>query len=304
VEPGRLDLRLGTSMLAGAASHLAECPDLGPECKSGAPPTPYNHHVALFMTEVGLDAAYGIAPWLAAELRFTLRVVDTTPTYSERDGTPKQVPNDIHHHNETILGPSDPWLVLRFGGAAGKLTTAARVGVSLPLGGTQPDPYKLGAEGKSHEHTQLGTGTFVPIVGLGLSYSIEPVELSATALGLFSLYQNSLGYHAPSRYFLSVRASLPLISGKLIPYVAADLPHETQELWNGSPGLEGSNVRTELLLGGGLAWEFVPAWQLEIGVRARAVRFTTAAAFDYPGLLQFGLSTHFDLQKKGKEGAR
>jgi hypothetical protein len=50
------------------------------------------------------------------------------------------------------------------------------------------------------------------------------VELSATALGLFSLYQNSLGYHAPSRYFFGVRASLSLISGKLIPYVAADLP--------------------------------------------------------------------------------
>jgi hypothetical protein len=291
-------------MLYGTASHLAECPDLGPECKSPTPPTPFYHHVALFMTDAGLDASYGIVPWLAAELHLTLRIVDTTPTYSERDGTSKLVPNDIHHHDETIVGPSDPWLVLRFAGATGKLTTAARLGVSLPVGSTQPDPYKLGAEGKPHEHTQLGTGTFMPIIGLGLSYPIEPVQLSASALALFSIDENSKGYRAPSRYFFSVRASLPLVSGKLIPYVAAELPHETQELWNGSPGLEGSNVRTELLLGGGLAWEFLPAWQVELGVRARAVRFTTAAAFDYPGLLQFGLSTHFDLQGKAKEEPR
>jgi hypothetical protein len=295
VEPGRLDLRLGSSFLSATTSHLAECPDLGPECLGPVPPTPYNHHVDLFMSEVSLDAAYGIAPWLAAELRLALRIVDVNPTYSEVDGTPKSVPNDIHHHDETLVGPSDPWLVARFGGAAGDFVTAARLGVTLPIGRTEPDPYALGAEGKSHEHIQFGTGTFMPIVGLGVSWAGGPVHLSASGTALFSLYENGEGFKAPSRMFGGVRVTVPLDEGAWLPYASVDLAHETEELWQGHVGLEGSNVRTDLLVGLGVAWRFADPWQAEIGVRARVAQLTDAASFDYPGLLQLGLSTQFDL---------
>src|SRR5688572_3094903 len=142
-------------MLFATTSHVAECPDLGPDCATPNPPVPYNHHVDLFMTDVSLDASYGLASWLAAELRLALRIVDVNPTYSELDGTPKEVPNDIHHHDETLVGPSDPWLVLRVAGATGRLVTAARLGVTLPIGRTEPDPYLLGSRGEWHEHIQF-----------------------------------------------------------------------------------------------------------------------------------------------------
>ena len=282
-------------MLYATTSHLAECPDLGPECRSGTPPTPYNHHVDQLMSDVSLDVSYGIAPWLAAELRLVLRIVDVDPTYSEVDGTPKSVPNDIHHHDETLVGPGDPWLVLRAAGAHDKLVTGARFGVSLPIGRTEADPYALGAEGRWHEHLQFGTGTFVPIVGAGVSYAFEPVELSLSALGLFSVYENDEGYRAPSRFFLSTRATFPLGEGVYKPYVSADLTHETEELWGGMEGMEGSTVRTEVLLGAGIAVLFADPWTAELGVRARVAQLTDAASFDYLGLLQVALSTYFDL---------
>jgi hypothetical protein len=281
-------------MIYGTSGHLAECPDLGPECNSAPPPIPYNHHVELIASDTSLDASYGLLPWLAVEARFTLRVVDTTPTYSEVDGTAKLVPDDIHHHDRTLVGPGDPWLVARVGGTTGKLTTSARFGLSLPLGLTQPDPYRLGAAGKWHEHVQLGSGTVIPIVGLGLAYRLEPVVLSAGGLAFFSLYENGHGFRAPSRYFVSARVALPVLDSKLVPYVAADVSGEGEEIWHGAPGLEGSNVRADLLVGGGLAWEFVPAWQIELNLRGRAARFTSAAGFDYPGLVQLAISTHFD----------
>jgi hypothetical protein len=285
-------------MLVGAAGHLATCPDLGPACKDATPPTPYHHHVALFTSEISLDASYGIAPWLAAEVRMPLRIVDTTPTYFELDQRPKSVPNDIHHHDETLVGPADPWLTLRFGAALGKLTTAARLGVSLPLGKTQPNPYALATEGKWHEHTQFGSGTFMPLVGFGLSYALAPVELSASALGIFSLVENGHGYRAPSQFFFSLRATGLFLGGALRPYVAADLPHQTDELWSGAIGAEGPTVRTELLIGGGIAWEFRAPWAVDLGIRARVAHFTDAATFTYPGLLQLGIGTHFDLSPK------
>lgn len=291
-------------MLFATTSHVAECPDLGPECRNPIPPVPYNHHVDLFMTEVGLDASYGIAPWLAAELRVALRIVDVNPTYSELDGSPKLVPNDIHHHDETLVGPSDPWLVFRIGAAKGNLVTAARLGVTVPIGRTEPDPYALGEGGQSHEHIQFGTGTFVPIVGLGFSYTLDPVQLSLSALGLFSTYENDEGFRAPSRYFGSFRVTFPLAEGAVRPYGSVDLTHETEELWQGKPGLEGSNVRTEILVGAGLSWQFIKPWQAELGFRARVAQLTDAASFDYPGILQFGLSTSFDLNGKADVPSR
>lgn len=277
----------------GTSEHLAECPDLGPECASSPPPVPYYHHVELLASDITLDAAYGLTPWLAAEARLVLRIVDTTPTYREQDGTPKLVPNDIHHHDTTLVGPGDPWLVARFAGRFGKLTTAARLGITFPLGATQPDPYALGAEGEWHEHTQLGTGTFVPIVGVGASYAFDPIVLSGSFLGFFSFYENDDGFRAPARYFGAVRGSWPLLEQTLIPYVTVDVAGETEEIWHGSPGLEGSNVRADLLLGGGIQWEFTKDWMLDFSLRGRAARFTSARGFEYPGVAQLAISTHF-----------
>jgi hypothetical protein len=289
------------SLTGASASHLAECPDLGPECNGPVPPVPYNHHVDLVMSDLSLDASYGLTRWLAAELRFAFRIVDITPSYTEQDGREKLVPDDIHHHDTTIAGPADPWLSLRAGGALGDLRTSGRLGISLPLGATEPDPYELGAQGISHEHTQLGSGTVMPMVGLGLSYAVDPIELSASGLWFFSLYENEHGFRAPSRWFYSIRSTLRLLDGALRPYVELDLPHETQELWGGRPGLEGSNVRTDLLLGAGVTWEFSEPWAVDAGFLARIAQLTDAATFDYPGVLHLGLSTRFDLGKDSAE---
>lgn len=283
------------SLSGASVSHLAECPDLGPECGGPAPPVPYYHHVDLLMSDLSLDGSYGITPWLAAELRFALRVVDTTPTYSELDGRPKQVPDDIHHHDRTLVGPTDPWVSFRFGGASGKLVTSARLGLTLPIGRIEPDPYELGARGAWHEHIQHGTGTFVPLVGIGLSYALDPVEIAASGMGFFSLYENRHGYRAPTRLFASLRVTAKFLDGKLRPYLEADLPHETQELWGGHPGMEGSNVRTDVLAGAGLGWTFADPWAVELGVLARVAKLTEGATLDYPGVVQLGLSTRFDL---------
>ena len=301
---GRIDLRLGVSMLAATSRHVADCPDLGPECAGPLKPTPFNHQVDLVTSDVSLDVAYGVTEWLAFEARLALRLVDLTPTYTELDRRPKSVPDDPHHHDVTLAGPTDPWLVLRFASAFGDLRTAARVGVTLPIGGTEPNPYELGARGEYHEHTQLGTGTFVPIVGAGVSYTLDPVELDLSALGFFSLYENREGFRAPSRMFLSLRATVPLLDGALRPYVALDLARQAGERWDGAPGLEGDDERTELLLGGGLAWTFADPWQAQIGVRGRLAKLTDAAGFDYPGILDLGLSTHFDVGPKRRDAGK
>ncbi|MSP25036.1 MAG: hypothetical protein EXR75_07700 [Myxococcales bacterium] len=275
--------------------HVAECPDLGPECQGPVPPVPFRHHIAQTMAEAALDASYGIDSWLAVDLRVPLRIVDTRPTYSELDGTPKLVPDDIHHHDATRVGVGDPWLVGRVGATRGPLLLGARLGATVPLGDTGPDPYELGRRGISHEHLQLGTGTVMPIVGGGLSVSLSPFQLGLGALRIFSLYENAEGYRAASRSFVSTSASVALLDGVVRPSLSFDWTHESEELWDGGLGDEGPTARSELVLGGAVAWRFYDPWTLEAGVRTRVAKLTSAASFDYPALFQLSVSTHFDL---------
>jgi hypothetical protein len=294
IVPGRLELHLGAFMLDATTVHVEDCPDLGPQCASTPPPTPYVHHVELFVEETDLDATYGLAQWLAIEARFPMRLIHETPTYFELDGTPKDVPNDIHHRNETLFGPGDPWLVLRAGAQSGRLVTAARIGVTAPLGSTVPDPYVLGRQGLPHEHIQLGTGTFVPMVGGAVAYVAPSFEATLTALVFFSLYENDKGYRAPSRGFATLRATLPLMDGAVRPYLATDFVREGREVWHGVIGSE-SYGRTDLLAGGGVAWRFAPPWTADVGVRLPVVHDTQGARYDYAGVLQLGVGTSFDL---------
>ncbi len=290
-------------------SHVAECPDLGPECfHEGHPPTPYNHHIDQVMAETVFDASLGVTPWLAIDTRWSLRVADVNPTYSELDGTPKQVPDDTHHHDETLVDVTDPWLLARLASVHGDFVGAVRLGLSFPVGRTEPDPYALGRQGESHQHLQAGTGTVVPIVGVGLAYALArstktPVTLGLGGIGFYNAYENGEGFRAPVRLYASHRVSVSFMDGVLTPFAECTIAHEGEEYWNGEVGLEGSNVRSELYLGGGLEWRFYDEWAVDLTTRGRVASLTDAPTFQTYGIFSLGLSTRFDLWDTAAERA-
>ncbi len=296
IEPGRLSLRLSSAMTFASVTHIESCPDIGPACNGPAPPAPYWHHVELFVAEIPLEASYGLLPWLAAELRFPLRVVDVRPTFRGQGGGELAI-DDIHHRRETLFGPADPWLALRVAGRSAGWSAGARLGATLPLGKTQPDPFELAARGQEHEHIQFGSGTIVPVIGGAVAYAWPRVELGAAALGLFSLYENHFGYRAPTRLFGAVRLTVPFLGGDLRPFVSVDLSHESNELWHGAIGGEGPTERTDLLAGGGVSWRFRDPWAADFGFRARVAKLGGGATLDYPGVVELGLTTAFDLPR-------
>ncbi|HVY47733.1 MAG TPA: hypothetical protein VHB21_17710 [Minicystis sp.] len=288
--------------VVGTANHLETCPDLGPECASNPKTPPIYHHVGLFVVDTPLDVSLGVRPWLAVEARIDVRVVKTTPTFTSLSGQMLSRPNDIHHHDETLAGPTDSWLVLRAGAARGGLTTAARLGVSLPTGKTEPNPYVLAAEGKWHEHIQFGSGTLMPIVGGAIAYALPSVELEASLLAIFSLYANDRGYRAPTQVFPSARVTVPFLGGALRPYVGADLAAATVELWDGVVGPESPVGRADVLVGGGVGWAFSAPWTVDVNVRGRAASLTNAVTWDYPGVVWIGLGAQVDVPRAPAAG--
>lgn len=302
-------LRLEQSFAPMTVSHVAECPDLGPACfREGPEPTPYNHHVDQLIAETALDVSLGLTPFFAVETRWAMRIADVHPTYSELDGTPKSVPDDIHHHEEVLVDVTDPWLIARLAAVQGDFVGLLRLGASFPVGRTEPDPYALGRQGKWHQHLQAGTGTVVPIAGFAGAYTIEPrstvpVTIGLGTIGFFNAYENAEGFRAPVRLYATHRVSLSFMEGEIGPFVEAALAHETEEYWNGEPGLEGSNIRTEVYAGGGMVWRFYDPWAVEVTTRARVATLTDAPAFESFGLFSLAVSTSVDLWETEAERA-
>jgi hypothetical protein len=160
------------------------------------------HDLSLFFGELRLHAGYGITNWLAADLLWSLRVVHVGFQLEDAATRKPIVPPfgaDIHHRTETLVGLTDPWLSLRAGQALGRWAFALRVGVTLPVGSTVPNPFELAAQGKAHEHIQFGTGTVDPLVGAELRRTLGRFLVGSWILGKTSLYRDTYGYQAGSQ---------------------------------------------------------------------------------------------------------
>jgi hypothetical protein len=253
---GPLDLgavRVGAA-LTGTTVHVvheAGCRD--PAVCSEVPAQPlYLHDQRLYPLELRLSAEYGLNEALGIEAQIPFRLVRTTIEYTAPDGAP-YAPLDagVHHRDETIAGPSDPWLLFRIGGVAGGWWLAARPGISLPLGKTEENPFELGDRGLRHQHIQLGSGTFDPVLVLEAAKPFGDITLDVFAQGQASLYENSHGYRAPWRIYGGFAVGTKLV-GDLRGSVGVDAFHDAAERWNGRIRQDGNLGRTEALATAGL----------------------------------------------------
>jgi hypothetical protein len=265
-------VRLALS-LTGSATHVvheAGCAD--PAACAEVPNQPLHlHDQHLYPVEIRLGAEYGLNRTFGVEAQLPFRVVATTIEYTTPAGAPYEpVDEGVHHRNETIAGLADPWLLFRAGATVERFWIAARPGVSIPLGATEENPFALGDQGRTHQHIQLGSGTFDPVLLLETSRSFGPVELELFAQGLFPLYENQHGYRAPLRVYGGFAAGTQLFAG-LQGFLGFEAFHEGAEEWDGERRQDGNLGRSELLLAGMLAQTF-GATELSLSVKVPVYR--------------------------------
>ena len=128
---------------------------------------------------------------------------------------------------------------------------AGRVGLSLPLGRIEPNPFALGRLGLPHEHFQFGTGTWDPVLALAAGRGVGKAVLTATAFGHLTFAENAHGYRAGNRYSVNASIAHPLVRG-WGGSVALDLTRETAEHWSGRLEEEGNLGRTDATLSVGV----------------------------------------------------
>src|SRR5262249_11013317 len=145
--------------------HPESCPDINPIGCALRNVPPEWHDVTLYYSELRLRAEYGLTDWLAAELEWSLRVI-VERFVLEDLSTRRQISApfgpDIHPRDETLVGLTDPWLGLHAAKRLGPWAFLFRLGATLPVGATVPNPFRLSDQGLPHEHIQFGTGTVDP----------------------------------------------------------------------------------------------------------------------------------------------
>jgi thiol-disulfide isomerase/thioredoxin len=287
------------------ATHVEDCPDIGPICALRAEP-PQLHHTTMWISELRLLAEYGLLDWLAVQLMFPVRLVDTWTRYTNLAGAPLNLDYvNIHHHDEVLFGPGDPQLLAHFGVRLGPASVGARVGVSLPLGVVHENPYRLAAMGLPHEHLQFGTGTFDPLVGLDAAVPMGRATVSAFGLTQVPLYTGRQGYQAGARLFGGLAVSAPFGDSEVMLRATALGVNEWPERWDGVvPTEDGNQGRSDVYLGAGVTLPFSDDWSVSIDLRGRMWGYAKNAQLDLPLVLDVSVGRlfHFESEPQQDDG--
>ena len=169
----------------------------------------HRHEVSLDFTRIQLGIRYFMRDTLALslDLPYDIKNQEAEVDFLGGNQTPEDrdailANRDIHHRTETYTGLSDfefsvdyyPGNLLHLGGKS-----VFSLGMSLPIGKIEEDPYRLGDAGKKHLHIQFGTGTFVPIIKFQHSIKfLSRLALHGFFTGRLPFYENGKAYRAPT----------------------------------------------------------------------------------------------------------
>jgi hypothetical protein len=253
-------------------------------------PVPIFHEEDLTASEVAFVGELGVARGLGIEAVVPWRVLRTRIRFEDMEHEPIVVPNgSIHHRNETLNGPGDPWLLMHGARGVGGWTVAARAGVSIPLGRTEPNPFALGRLGLPHQHIQFGTGTWDPVVGLAAGRHFGQFGFAVHALARLVFATNDHGYRAGDRFYANAALDRR-IGGSWRAIVGMDVVREQTETWDGRIETEGNLGRTDVLAAVGLTRPLGSAGGFHVTARIPLVTRATGAQVSYPVIVTIGFS--------------
>jgi hypothetical protein len=209
---------------------------------------PYWHVQHLIISELDATALRGLGPGIGLALTVPLRLVRDRIRYEDLARQPYVPPYpDLHHRNETLFRLGDVSVALPLTRPAGRWTLGASVGLSLPTGRTESDPFELGELGLPHQHIQFGTGTLDPLIGASVSRESGGTSWSASGNARLTLYQNAHEYRAGDRFGLAAGVGRTF-GGIWNGNAGLALVNEQAERWHGEIQSEGNLGRTDLNL--------------------------------------------------------
>ncbi len=216
--------------------HVAVCPEVDPiRCDEEAIPEHW-HDQRILWFRLDPTLTVGLGGGWQASVSVPVDARGVTVAYETPAGEPYDPPYaDIHHRTETLWGPTDGTLLARKYVHAGERGIAGfGLGTTLPFGRTEADPYALTEQGLTHQHMQLGSGTFVPTASLEGVLGGARWGGTAWVSGRLPLYANPRGYRPGASLTGGLGPTWrPLPPLQLVATIEGSF--EGPEAWSGTP---------------------------------------------------------------------
>ena len=266
--------------LAMQVTHPAGCADLN-NCDEVPVQELHDHQVVLAPVELGLSGEWAFDDKWGVEASLPVRSVWASVSYQTPDGADYvPVDADVHHRDETVAGLADGRLMARYGRSLGGVWVAARLGTTVPLGATEEDPFSAGDVGKKHQHIQLGSGAFEPVMSLDATWGGISQQTTAYVTLQQPLYANDKGYEAGRRLLAGAQVGWKAAPDLLLSLLG-EVGHEGGDQWQGVVRSDGMTGLTEVRSGAALLWRS-EAVTLTAALRVPVYRVLEASA-EEPG---------------------
>lgn len=262
----------------------------------------HDQSIGLFDTRLNLEL--GLSEQWAVGAILPLRSAFLGITYRDQNGAPVEILDaDVHHRNETLVGPGDPWVWARWSGAIQKVRVGARFGVTLPVGRTEENPFVLGSLEEQHQHLQFGTGTVDVLAGVQASWKADGWRLFGWGLTRQVLAPNLKGYQAGDVYNLAVLGASGFGLKRFDVQAGLTLQVETAERWTQTATTrEGNQGRTDFNFLTGATFSITDeTWisaqvqlPLVVATRGAQLRFPVIGSLSIGGYLDFGEESGHD----------
>ena len=209
------------------------------------------------MTRMQTSASLGLGNGWQVIGRLPIDAKFMSIDYTTPDGQSYTPPyGNIHHRNETLAGFGDAQLEMQHFTRSGESwVIGVGVGLTIPLGRTEEDPYTLAKQSETHQHMQMGSGTVDPIFSASAIWMGHQWGGLISSSGRLAMVANSKGYRPSSSIQLSAGPSYRFTS-KLMMTSSLSLTRESQAEWRGTP--DPNSGRTAVMSGGSLIFRFTP----------------------------------------------
>jgi hypothetical protein len=242
-------------------------------------------HMQSFLAVVmDLNVSYWLNESVSLNLLVPYRATQVDASFLSATGEllPEEF-ESIHHRDEIIQGLGDLQVGVGFGGKLDGLwqgfSYQIKLGLTVPTGSTEPDPFVLGSKGIWHQHMFYGTGTFNPWAELSFSAPLGPVTLVAWSSALVPLYRGDFDYKGSTVVMGTLGVSYPVLD-TLSVFANQEVYYETPATWGENEAK--NSGRTELLASLGLSWSASPEWSLALSLRKPYASFTSGHQLDIP----------------------
>jgi len=257
------------------------------------------HSLDMYFADLVISPSYYLTNRWFLRSSFPVRTARTDVDFL---GENREVLTDmesIHHRNEILVGMGDMGLGIGYrlwstNYGAFLTTLDLTVGATLPTGGTEPDPFEAGRQGKKHQHIIFGTGTVDP------TFKVSGIVGSGTHL--FTLWANIRRPLYENAHGMKTGAQISHGIGWVHGFglqnwqfmVQPEIFYEEATTWNSGEDSPNSG-RTDLVATVAAFWQYSPDVRASLTLKRPFTIQTSGGQLEMPLVVAVGADFRFSL---------